>query len=353
MYMVRKAYRFMAFAMTAVITAVIFNGCGRASDTESAARREIFAMDTVMDITCYGEGAQQAASDAEALIHELDALLAVQSEDSEIARINASGGGDVDTHTAQMIETALEVYETSGGAFDITIYPLVKLWGFPKRQLHVPSQKELDAALELVGSDRLEYDAGSRVLQLGKDQEIDLGGIAKGYTGDALTELLRKAGISSAIVSLGGNVQALGTKPDGEKWRCGIIDPHNPDDTEAVMGIIEIADSALVTSGAYERYYTDEKTGAVYHHIIDPHTGMPASSGIISATVVSPSGVLADALSTACYVMGVEKSLDYWEKYGDGRFELILMAEDDEVYITEGLEESFTCKYHVNVKKRP
>ncbi len=331
--------------------AAVLSGCGAGADADGASR-EIFAMDTVMDITCYGQGAEQAAADAEKLIHELDALLCAQSEDSEIAGLNASGSGVLDERTAVMIETALEAYETTGGAFDITIYPLMQLWGFPERQLHVPTQTELSEALALVGSDRLIYDKKTSSLTLGNGQKIDLGGIAKGYTGDALMELFRREGISSAIVSLGGNVQTLGIKPDGSRWRCGIVNPHDPQNTENLMGVIEVADSAVVTSGAYERYYTDEETGQVYHHILDPHTGMPADSGIISATVVSPYGVLADALSTACYVMGAEKSLEYWRDYGADRFELILMTSDDEVYVTQGLADDFTCSYPVHVEAR-
>ena len=335
-----------------LVSAAILTGCTASPSGGSDAAREIFAMDTVMEITCYGQGAEQAAADGEKLIHELDALLSAQAEDSEIGRINASGSGRIDERTAVMIETAQDVYATTEGDFDITIYPLMQLWGFPERQLHVPAQTELSEALALVGSDRLTYDEQTLTLTLGDGQEIDLGGIAKGYTGDALMELFKERGISSAIVSLGGNVQTLGTKPDGSRWRCGIVNPHDPQNTDNLMGVLEVADRAVVTSGAYERYYTDEATGEVYHHILDPHTGMPADSGIISATVVSPYGVLADALSTACYVMGVEKSLEYWQDHGADRFELILMTEDDEVYVTQGLADDFTCNFPVHEVER-
>ena len=327
-------------------------GTGQSTSNDQRATKEIFAMDTVMSVTCYGDGAQQAVDDADKLIHELDELLSTGLADSEISKVNAAGGGVLDERTKVMVETALDVYKTTGGAFDITIYPLVKLWGFPERQLHVPSDEELSSTLALVGSDKVSYDADSGEIRLSEGQGIDLGGIAKGYTGDALVEMFRQQDIESAIVSLGGNVQALGTKPDGSAWRCGIVDPHDPENTENLMGVIEVENKAVITSGAYERYYTDGATGKIYHHILDPHTGYPAESGIISATVVSSQGTLADAMSTACYVMGLDKSLEYWREYGQNSFELILMTDDDVVHVTQGLEAAFTStKYTVKVEK--
>jgi thiamine biosynthesis lipoprotein len=243
-----------------------------------------------------------------------------------------------------MIREAMSLTETTGGAFDMTIYPLMELWGFTTGDFGVPAEEELESLLSSVGSDRLTLDETNSTLTLGENQGIDLGGIAKGFTSDRLMEIFAEYDLVSGVVSLGGNVQCYGTKPDGSLWRCGIENPLEPDDTSSLLGILSVDGQAVITSGAYERYFVDEDTGETYHHILDPKTGYPANNGLISVTIVSDSGLLADGLSTACYVMGLEDSIQYWENYGEN-FDLILMTEDGEVYITQPLVESFTSDY--------
>ena len=167
-----------------------------------------------------------------------------------------------------------------------------------------------------------------------KGVELDLGAVAKGYTGDQLMALLAREGIASAIVELGGNVQALGTKPDGSPWRVAVRDPAG----DGSVGVVEVVDQAVVTSGGYERYF--EEDGVRYWHIIDPATGWPARSGLASVTVVGESGLLCDGLSTALFVMGREGALEHWRQHRD--FEAVLVSEDGSVTITAGLEGRFT-----------
>lgn len=319
--------------------------CGCAQEAETApVRRDLFAMDTYMELSVYGDRAAEALDAAASEITRLDALLSTGDPDSGISRINAAGSGPLGEDALAMTEEALRVYRQTDGAFDITVYPLMCLWGFTGDSPAVPEPGALADCLKTVGMDRLRLDGG--MLTLGEGQGIDLGGIAKGYTSGRLMEIFREYGVKSALVSLGGNVQCLGTKPDGSLWRCGIRDPEGT----GYLGIVQVKDAAVITSGGYERFF--EEGGQTYHHILDPGTGYPAYAGLLSVTVVSANGMLADALSTACFVMGPERSADYWRTYGgeEGRaFDLVLLTEDGEVWVTEGLRETFSTERQLHI----
>jgi thiamine biosynthesis lipoprotein len=278
-------------------------------------------------------------------------MLSVGNADSEISIINANGSGTVSGDTLEMIKQAIEIENTTNGAFDITVYPLMELWGFTTGDFKVPTKDQLQSALELVGGSRIILDEQNGTITLDDGQGIDLGGIAKGFTSNRLMEIFAEYDLVSGMVSLGGNVECYGTKPDGSLWKCGIINPLEPDDITSLLGVVSIANKAVITSGAYERYFEDEDTGETYHHILNPQTGYPANNGLISVSVVSGNGMLADALSTACYVMGLEESIQYWQQYGDD-FDLILMTEDKEVYVTEPLSDSFSSNFKIKVVSR-
>ena len=163
------------------------------------------------------------------------------------------------------------------------------------------------------------------------DVRLDLGGIAKGFTSSRVMDVFREKGVTSGIISLGGNVQALGCKPDGNMWRIGIQDPN---DLNSTFAVIEVADQAVITSGGYQRYF--EENGQTYHHIIDPRTGYPAENGLISVTIISDDGTLADALSTSLFIMGPEKASTFWKKHADA-FDAVMMKDDGTVMVTAGL----------------
>jgi thiamine biosynthesis lipoprotein len=275
-------------------------------------------------------------------------MLSVGKKDSEISIINENGSGTVSGDTIEMVKAALEIENTTNGAFDITVYPLMELWGFTTGDFAVPQTDRLQSALQSVGSGRIKLDEESSTITLDDGQGIDLGGIAKGYTSNRLMEIFAEYDLVSGMVSLGGNVECYGTKPDGSNWRCGIINPLNPDDVSSLLGVVSIDNKAVITSGAYERYFEDESTGKIYHHILNPKTGYPANNGLISVSVVSENGMLADALSTACYVMGLDESIQYWKQYGDD-FDLILMTEDKDVYVTEPISGSFSSNFTIKV----
>ncbi|MFR6694090.1 MAG: FAD:protein FMN transferase [Dysosmobacter sp.] len=246
---------------------------------------------------------------------------------------------------------AQEYRDATNGAFDITIAPIMDAWGFTGDQFRVPEQSELNDAVESMSTAMRSRCSGGRrpdSVTLGEGQAIDLGGIAKGYTSDWVeADLPWPTSIESGKISLGGNVFVLGTKPDGSDWRVGIKDPRNE---SGLAAILSLRDAYAITSGGYERYF--EENGKTYHHIIDPATGYPADSGLLSVTVVADAngpdqewvqpgnGTMCDAFSTALFVMGEEQALDFWRN-GGYDFDLVLVTEDGRVVITAGLADRF------------
>lgn len=317
---------------------------GEAADKETEASKDLFAMDTYMTLTAYGEHAQEAVDKAAERVEALDALLSTGNENSEIYQLNQNGEATLSEEGGYLVERALELYKKTEGAFDIAIYPVMQAWGFPTQDYHVPDDDTLKEKLALADASKVNYDKDTRKIFFDQDgMEIDLGGIAKGYTSSQIMQIYQDCGVTSGLVNLGGNVQALGCKTDGSKWRVAI---QSSDDTEEYLGILEIEDQAVITSGGYERYF--EEDGVTYHHIIDPATGYPADSGLISVTIVSDDGTLADGLSTSLFIMGEEKAAQFWRENSD-EFEAIMETSDGELYVTEGIADSLTTDMDVTV----
>lgn len=320
---------------------------GEDADKETEASKDLFAMDTYMTLTAYGEHAQEAVDKAAERVEALDALLSTGNENSEIYQLNQNGEATLSEEGGYLVERALELYKKTEGAFDIAIYPVMQAWGFPTQDYHVPDDDTLKEKLALADASKVNYDKDTRKIFFDQDgMEIDLGGIAKGYTSSQIMQIYQDCGVTSGLVNLGGNVQALGGKTDGSKWRVAI---QSPDDTEEYLGILEIEDQAVITSGGYERYF--EEDGVTYHHIIDPATGYPADSGLISVTIVSDDGTLADGLSTSLFIMGEEKAAQFWRENSD-EFEAIMETSDGELYVTEGIADSLTTDMDVTVIKK-
>ena len=243
--------------------------CGCA---QRSAEREFFAMDTVMQLRAYGPEAETALSQAEAEIYRLEGELSCRDEHAALARLNEAGGGTVSAETAALLRTALTLCEKTSGAYDPALGALSQAWGFSTGAYCVPEADALAEAMQKSGAGLVQLDGTS--VKLTNGTQLDLGGIAKGYAAGRVRTILREAGITSAIISLGGNVAAVGKKPDGSAWTVGLQDP---DDPEAYFGTVSIEDACVVTSGAYQRYF--EENGVRYHHILDPMTGCPAESG--------------------------------------------------------------------------
>lgn len=307
-----------------------------ASD-DAEAVRGVFAMDTYMTVKAYGSNGDAAVDAAVDEINRLDALLSTGKKDSEIGQINANNGGQLSEDGALLMERSLELYESTNGAFDVAIYPVMKAWGFTDGNYQVPDADTLKATLELVDPSLIDYDKETSTVSFKKDGvQIDLGGIAKGYTSSRIMDIYKEKGVTSGLVNLGGNAQVFGTKPDGSLWRVAV---QSPDSEDEYLGVLETKDKAIITSGGYERYF--EKDGVTYHHIIDPSTGYPADNGLISVTIVSADGTLADGLSTSLFVMGKDKATDYWKAHSD-EFDMILLTDDEKLYVSEGIKDSFT-----------
>jgi thiamine biosynthesis lipoprotein len=316
-------------------------GCiiqSREEQEQRSCSKQLFAMDTYMEFTAYGRKCEEAVDAAIEEIKTLDALLSTGSDSSEISRLNAAGSLQVSGETAVLLEKAQEIYQDTDGIFDCTIYPVMKLWGFPTQEYHVATEEELKEILPLVDGSKVEItgnETGAYVT-LAEGQETDLGGIAKGYAAARVMEIFEDYDVASGIVSLGGNIQVLNTKPDGSKWNIGIRNPEGS--ASDSIASVSVENKALVTSGGYERYF--EENGETYIHIIDPRTGYPAEGDLCSVTIVSGDGTLADALSTSLYIMGLEKASEYWRQHKT-EFDAVLITTTGEIYITEGIQDDF------------
>lgn len=310
--------------------AFLLTGCSGApaQEPESAT---FFAMDTAMDFTVYGDAA--LLDEAETLIGSLEEQVSVTDEHSDIYAIDHTGSGSLSGNAAELMAQALELCRRTGGALDISVYPIVRAWGFTTGSYQVPDEETIQSLLPLVDYTQIQYDAATGVVTLPEGMEIDLGSVAKGYAGQLAAQMLREHGVQSALLNLGGNVQTVGTKPDGSPWQIGIKDPQGED----AMMVLSVEEQAVVTSGGYERYF--EQDGQTYWHIMDPSTGHPADSGLLSVTIVGKQGIICDGLSTSLFVMGLEKAADLWAQSCD--FEAVFVTASGEVYITEGLQDRF------------
>lgn len=366
----RRNYRILLVVCVTVSAAAMLlsTGCGAVSvektnlDTQAGdtkdragdikeetaeAQKDLFAMDTYMTLQAYGENAQEAVDRAAEEIVRLDDLLSTGNSGSEIALLNQNGSGILSEDAGYLVERAMELYEETDKVFDIAVYPVMEAWGFTTQEYRVPEEEELKDLLSLTDVSKIVYDPETREISFGKEgMKIDLGGIAKGYTSSRIMDIYRECGIESGLVNLGGNVQALGIKTDGSKWRIAIQSPEGEED---YLGILEIQDQAVITSGGYERYF--EQDGVSYHHIIDPATGYPAQSGLVSVTIVSADGTLADGLSTSLFIMGKDKAISYWREHSES-FDFIIETEEGMLYVTEGAADSFTSELPMEVVKK-
>lgn len=292
-----------------LLLALLLSGCGGGSRAE-ARTRTVLAMDTVMTLTVYGADSDRVLDAAERELHRLDALLARGQEGSAVYAFN-HGEAPEDATFSLLLETAEDIRASTDGAFDPYLGAVLDAWGFGSGagEHRVPTQAELDAAPRL----------------------LDLGGIAKGWAGQAVQGILAEEGVTGAVLDLGGDVSLLGGKPDGSPWRVAVKDPE---DTASYLGILETPGGcAVMTSGVYERYF--EQGGRRWHHILDPKTGYPAQSALVSATVICEYGVWADALATAACVLGADGALALRARLADRiPFELILVTDTGQVLYT-------------------
>ena len=304
-------------------------------NSQEESRKEFFAMDTYMTFAAYGDNAGEALEKAEKEIHTLESEWSVTDENSEIYAVNHSNGNVVtlSEDTAGVVSFALEMAKETDGALEPTIYPVLTAWGFTTDENRIPGNEEIQSLLSRVGYEKVELNG--QKIHLPEGMELDLGAVGKGYAGDLTAEIVKESGVTSALLNIGGNVQTVGSRPDGNDWRLAIRSPYG----DGEVGVLEVSDCAVVTSGNYERYFTGED-GKRYGHILDPKTGYPVDNGLTSVTIVTEEGKTGDALSTSMFVKGLEGAQEYWKSH-EG-FDMILMTEDGEIYLTEGIGNNFT-----------
>lgn len=259
-------------------------------------------MGTLVEITVI-PGNEKAIREAFEALKKVDALMSTYKEDSEISILNREGKAQVSEETLEVIEDAIKFSNSTDGAFDITCRPLINLWKKAKKEEKVPTEEEIEEAISLVGYQRIILE-GNQIRLEKKGMQIDLGGIAKGYAVDKAIEALKKNGIKRALVNAGGDLYALGTDPQGEKWQIGVQDPREED---KIIDIIKVKDRAVATSGDYRRYFTLE--GKRFSHIVNPKTGLTVQDVPMSVTIIGPDATTTDALSTGVFVLGPEEGM--------------------------------------------
>ncbi len=288
-----------------------------------------FVMDTSVRLVIYDRGCRpEVLEGAFAVLQQVDDLMNVHREDSELSRLNREKELSVSPRLYQVIERGLYYSLLTDGCFDITVRPLTEIWDFKKAQ--IPTQEQIAAALEKVDYRNVSLGAEYRV-ELHNGATLDLGGIAKGYGADCVAAYLKEKGVQNALLDIGGNVKAIGGDKDG--FRIGLQDPAGQQGT--YFATLDIRTESVVSSGVYERNFTQD--GDFYHHIIDPATGRPLDNGVVASSVITECAMDADALSTAVMVLGPEAGIRLAEELPG--VECVLVDEDHRLFLTEGLKQ--------------
>ncbi|SFC93060.1 FAD:protein FMN transferase [Clostridium uliginosum] len=294
-----------------------------------------YALGTIINLNVCGSNGQKAIEEAIKKLNDIDDKMSAFKEDSEISKINFKAGATsevVSRDTYFVIEKAVEYSKILEGTFDPTIRPLLKLWNIGTEDEKIPEKHQIEETLKLVNYNDVILDKSNFSIMLkNMKQALDVGGIAKGFAADEVRDIFYKHNIKSALIDLGGNIFALGNKEDGTSWKVGIQNPFKSRGEH--VGILSVKNKSVVTSGNYERYFI--KDGKRFHHIIDPKTGYPSQSKIISATIISDNSIDGDGLSTGVYILGIDKALKIIEAI-EG-IDAIFITEDKKVYITSGI----------------
>jgi thiamine biosynthesis lipoprotein len=333
--------RWILFLLLVVAAAALW----RATRGDRALTLEGRTMGTTYRVTLRGEEATRAEQLQEAIDERLRAInrsMSTWDPASEISRVNARAAGEpipISASFRTVLEAALRVSERTGGAFDVTVGPLVNLWGYgPAPRDHPPSRAEIEAARQRIGARHLSL-KGATLIKGVAGMELDFSGIAKGYGVDEMARILREQGIENYLAEIGGEVVVRGTSPRGVPWSLGIERPdENAPRGAAFLGRLRLTEGAIATSGSYRRFRREG--GRKSHHILDPRTGEPTRSSLVSVTVYAPDCMTADAIATALMVMGVEASLG-WVERAKGVEALLIEARSEGEY-TQHRSSGFT-----------
>lgn len=303
----------------------------KANEKELSA--DFFAMDTYMSISATSSDPTTAIEESQTAIFNLESLISRTNESSDIYLLNNSDGEvvTVSDETYEILSLAIECAEKTDGAFDPTICKLTDLWAIGTENQRIPSDEEILEALETVSYKNIVL-LGDNKVQLLNGAQIDLGAVGKGYAADMLAVIYQENDITRGVIALAGNIYVYGEKSDGSLWNIGVTDPDN---TGEVNITVSLSQNSIVTTGAYERYFVED--GEIYHHIFDSKTGYPVESDIKSVTVISPNSALADIYSTALFVMGYDKAIEFSES--EDEIDVIIINDNDKVYVSPNILE--------------
>ena len=316
------------------LLALCFVSCSESYDVQS-----FEAMNTFMTVKSYGKNSIRANNCVKERISDLEKNISVTKKGSDLYRINTEKERNltVSDDTFNLLEFTSLFYVKSEEKLNPALYPVIKEWGFTTGNYRIPEKSVIKNLLQYTDFNKIRLEAanGKKTVSVPEKMQLDFGAVGKGYAGDVAVKILKEFGIKSAVLDLGGNVQTLGKKSDGSEWKVGVKSPFSGEPVIA----LKVSDSAVVTSGGYERYFIGED-GTKYIHIFDSETGYPVQNECAGVTVVCPSGLYADSLSTTLFAMGKDASFEFWKKYRD--FEFLFITTDNELFYTGGLEEKIS-----------
>lgn len=346
--------KFAVLLLTMSLLATLLSGCtgnsngtkeGSTGNTNTSGQAQavtpvsetFFIFDTVVTIKIYDNRATtEDFQELESLMKDIDYKINRSNEDSEIYAVNENAGiapVQVSQETFDLVKIAVDYAKQTGGLLDPSIGPLVSLWNIGHEGAHVPPAADIEAAQKLIDYRKIELNEDTREIYLqDKGMDIDLGSYGKGYAADLIYDYLKAKGFDSAIIDLGGNVFAMGSKPGAKEWTVGIQDPDQERGND--IGTIKVIDKTVVTAGIYERYFVED--GKFYMHILDPRTGYPADNEISSVTIVADSSTAADTMDTSLLIMGIEDGLKFAE---ENNTEALFITKDKKLYATPGFKE--------------
>lgn len=326
----RKISRLLLFVSLAISFSALLNNC---SSRPTSHRRET-VMGVFNEIIVSGKTKPErelALDRAFEILREIEKKMSHFDAASEVSRINRKGfeqPQEVSPETFEVIRKAVEFFGKTGGAFDVTVLPLMRLWGFYSQEPAIPSHDQIQSTLTRIGPDRLILDSGRHQIGFFVDGAgIDLGGIAKGYACDQVVNFLKDEGIENALVNIGGTIFALGKAPGDKPWRVGLRHPRDPNRTHKVLSLVN---EAVSTSGDYEQFFVENARR--YSHILDPRTGYPANRSI-AASVVASSAMLADILSTTLFILGPEEAASFMRQFPEAQWTLAYFSEGDHIQV--------------------
>lgn len=324
-----KNKKFKEIISVAILTVLIVSTLAAAFFTNRAKpySESFLAMGTTFSTEVYGRNGKEVAALLKSMVTDVDLnLLSRTSTASKISELGRNKSAELPNEIIELIKTVQEISADSGGAVDITVGEITDLWQIGTSEAAIPDKAEIQKALSAVDYRKLKISGNT--VTVGNGQTVDLGAVGKGYACDAAAKILSEHNAKACVFSAGGSILLYGKNPADELWQVAIRDPRGS--ASDVFAVFKTEAGFVSTSGDYERFF--EKDGKSYHHIIDPKSGYPADSGIISVTVIADSGAVSDALSTACFVLGYEKSLPLLEKYNA---QAIFVTKDKTVLATD------------------